>query len=84
MPRQSPLKHHRIPREIILCAVRWYQYPLSYENVVDLLAERNITVDRSMVYRWVQKLGPELTKRTEWRLRRASVDWHVLSRRIIV
>ena len=28
-------------------------------------------------YRWVQKFGPELTKRAEKFLRRASVDWHV-------
>ena len=42
-----------------------------------LLAERGIIVDRSTVYRWVQKFGPELTKRPEKHLRRASVDWHV-------
>lgn len=78
MPRRSPFKHHRFPRDIILCAVRWYlRYPLSYQDVVDLLAERGVTVDRSTVYRWVQKFGPELTKRTERHLRRASVDWHV-------
>lgn len=63
---------------MILCAVRRYlRYPLSYQDVVDLLAERGMTVDRSTVYRWVQKFGPEFTKRTERHLRRASVDWHV-------
>ncbi len=78
MPRQSSFKYHRFPLEIILCAVRWYlRYPLSYLDVVDLLAERGILVDRSTVYRWVQKFGPELAKRTEKHLRRASVDWHV-------
>lgn len=50
---------------------------ISYQDVVDLLAERGIEVDRSTVFRWVQKFGPELTKRTEKHLRRASVDWHV-------
>ncbi len=66
MSRKSPFKHLRFPQEIILCAVRWYlRYPLSYQDVVDLLAEPGITVDRSTVYRWVQKFGPELTKRTE-------------------
>lgn len=83
MPRKSLFKHHRFPREIILCAVRWYlRYPLSYQDVVDLLGERGIAIDRSTVYRWVQKFGPELTKRAETHLRRASVDWHVPSRRI--
>jgi len=77
-PRKSPFKHHGFPREIILCALRWYlRCSLSYEDVVDLLAERGITVDRSTVYRWVQKFGPELTKRTEKHLCRASVDGHV-------
>ena len=42
----------------------------------DILALR-LSVDRSTVYRWVQKFGPDLTKRTERHLRRASVDWHV-------
>ena len=78
MPPRSPFKHHRFPKEIILCAVRWYlRFPLSYQDVVDLLAERGITVDRSTVYRWVIKFGLEITKRTEKHLRRASVDWHV-------
>ena len=65
MRRKSPFKHHRFPCEIILCAVRWYLgYSLSYQDVVDLLAERGISVDRSSVYRWVQKFAPEITKRT--------------------
>ncbi|KPN63880.1 transposase, IS6 family [Aliiroseovarius crassostreae] len=78
MPIRSPFKNHRFPRDIILCAVRRYlRYPLSYQDVVDLLAERGITLDRSTVYRWVQKFGPELNKRTEKHLRRSSLDWHV-------
>ena len=78
MLRQSPFKHHRFPRDIIFCSVRWYlRYPLSYQEVVDHLAERRITADRSTVYRWVQKIGPELTKRTEKHLRRANVNWHL-------
>ncbi|PLS21240.1 IS6 family transposase [Neptunicoccus cionae] len=78
MPRSSPFKRHRFPREVILCAVRWYlRYPLSYQDVVDLLEERGVAVDRSTVYRWVQKFAPELTKRTERYLRRASLKWHV-------
>lgn len=78
MPRRCPFKHHRFPQEIILCAVRWHlRFPLSYQEVVDLLAERGITVDRSTVYRWLIQFGLEITKRTEKYLRRASVGWHV-------
>jgi len=78
MRPKSQFEHHRFPHAVMLCAVRWYlRFPLSYQDVVDLLAERGINVDRSTVYRWVIKFGPEITKRTEKHLRRASVDWHV-------
>ena len=41
MPRKSSFKHHRFPREIILCAVgRYLRYPLSYQDVCDLLEGR--------------------------------------------
>ncbi len=33
MPLKSPFKYHRFPRDIILCAVRWYlHYPLSIKT----------------------------------------------------
>lgn len=78
MPRQSPVKHHRYPHDIIRCAVRWYlRFPLPYQDVVDLLAARGIAAERSNVCRWVVKFGPDMTKRTEKHLRRASLDWTV-------
>ncbi len=52
MPHGCPFKHHRFPYDIVLCAVRWYiRDPLSCQDVVDLLAERGVSVDRSTVYR---------------------------------
>lgn len=76
--RPSPFNHYRFPHDIILRAVRWYlRFPLSYQDVVDLLEEPGIVVDSSTIYRWAQKFAPELTKRTETLLRHASLDWHV-------
>lgn len=69
--RQEP---HRSGHRDCLSYLR---YPLSCQDVVHLLAERAILVDRSTIFRWVQKFSPELTRRTENHLRRASVDWHV-------
>ncbi len=43
MSRRSLFKHPRFPRDIILCAARWY---LRYPHVVVLLAERGISIDR--------------------------------------
>lgn len=78
MPCKHPFKRHRFPAVIILCAVRMYlRYPLSYQVVVDLLSERGLDVDRSTVFRWVQKFGPEISKRAENHLSRSSQNWHV-------
>ena len=76
--RRDPFKGHRFPPDVILLAVRWYcRFPLSYQDVSDLLAERGITVDRATVFRWVQKFGPEIARRAynhrSWR----GLNWHV-------
>ncbi len=48
MSRKSPFKRHRFPAVIILCAVRMYlRYPLSYQDVVDLLAERRLSAAKA-------------------------------------
>lgn len=78
MPSKQPFKRHRFPPAVILCAVRMYlRYPLSSQDVIDLLAEQRLDVDRSTVFRWVQKFSPELSRRAERHLRRSSLDWHV-------
>src|SRR5688500_2906531 len=47
--------------EVIALAVRWYvRYRLSYADVAEWLAERGLRVDRSTVYRWVQRFLPLL------------------------
>jgi IS6 family transposase len=45
MSRQKPFEQHRFPAIVILCVVRMYlRYPLSYQDTVDLLAERRVVV----------------------------------------
>tara|TARA_R100000306_G_C4332910_1_gene121198 strand:- start:256 stop:468 length:213 start_codon:yes stop_codon:yes gene_type:complete len=39
-------------------------------DVVDLLEERRVSVDRSTFCRWIQKFGTALTRRTEKHLHR--------------
>jgi transposase, IS6 family len=54
----NPFKGRQFPGEVIVLCVRWYlRYPLAYEHVSELLAER------SCVWRWVQAYAPELNKR---------------------
>ena len=58
-------RHH--PKDVILWAVRWYcRYGVSYRDLEEMLTERGVPVDHTTIYRWVQKYGPELDKRTRW------------------
>jgi transposase-like protein len=58
---RSGLAGFRFPPEVITLAVRWYlRYGLSYRDVEELLAERDIEVDQVSVYRWVQRFTPLL------------------------
>ena len=54
----NPFKGHHFPGEVILLCVRWY--PLAYEHVAELLAERGVEVDPSCICRWVQAYALEL------------------------
>ena len=46
--------------------------------VVDLREERGVELDRSAIFRWVQKFGPEIARRTDRYLRRSCLDWLVV------
>ncbi|MGH2351893.1 MAG: hypothetical protein ACRDJN_09815 [Chloroflexota bacterium] len=47
------------PDDVIALAVRWYaRFRLSYADVAEWLAERGFSVDRSAMYRWVQRFLP--------------------------
>ena len=60
----NPFKGRQFPGEVIVLCVRWYlRYPLAYEHVAELVAERGIEVDPSCIWRWVQAYAPELNKR---------------------
>jgi IS6 family transposase len=60
----NPFKGRQHPGELIILCVRLYlRYPLSYEHVTELMAERGVEVDASCIWRWVQTYAPELNKR---------------------
>jgi hypothetical protein len=42
-----------------VCGVRWYlRYSPSYRDVEELFLERELHVDHTMVFRWVQRSAP--------------------------
>src|SRR6266446_6990320 len=56
--------------QIIVLCVRWYlSYLLSYRDLEQMLAERDLGVDHSTITRWVLRYAPELNKRMRHELR---------------
>src|SRR5215469_2556604 len=74
----NPFKGRHYSGEVILLAVRWYlRYPLAYEHVAEMLAERGLAVDGSCVWRWVQAYAPELKKRCRPHLRPTNKSYRI-------
>ena len=74
----NPFKGRQHPGELIILCVRLYlRYPLSYEHVAELAAERGVEVDASCIWRWVQAYAPELNKRCRSHLKPANKSYRI-------
>jgi len=74
----SAFSHHGFPDDLIALAVRWYvRYRLSYADVVGWLAERGLVVDRSTIYRWVQRFLPLFGAAARAYRRLVGTQWRV-------
>jgi transposase-like protein len=63
---------------VIALAVRWYvRYRLSYADVVEWFAERGLVVDRSTLYRWVQRFLPLFGAAARAYRRAVGTTWRV-------
>src|SRR5260370_771972 len=66
------------PGEVIVLCVCWYlRYPLSYEHVAELVAERGVEVDASCIWRWVQAYAPALNKRCRPHLKPTNKSYRI-------
>ena len=53
-------------RDIIILCVRWYlRFKLSLRDLVEMMAERGLSMAHTTIMRWVQRYAPEFEKR--WR-----------------
>lgn len=64
MPRSrhadAAFRYRHFEQDSIVLCVRWYiSYRLSYRDLVEIMAERGVTVAPSTIYRWVQRFVPE-------------------------
>src|SRR5918997_1892006 len=64
--------------EVIALAVRWYvRFRLSDADVIEWLAERGLSLDRSTVYRWVRRFLPLLREAARRYRRPVGGRWRV-------
>ena len=53
-------------REVIILCMRWYlRFKLSLRDVVEMMAERGLSLAHTTIMRWVWRYTPEFEKR--WR-----------------
>ena len=63
---------------MVALAIRWYvRYRLSYADVAERLAERGIMVDRSTIYRWMQRFLPLFMEAARSHRRPVGGKWRV-------
>ena len=76
--RPAVFKGRHFEAEIIVLCVRWYlRFGLSFRNLEEMMAERNLRVDHVTIWRWVQRYAPELNRRCRRKLRPTNGSWRV-------
>ena len=59
-------KGRHFDRGIVILCVRWYlRFKLSLRGLVEMMAERGLSMAHTTIKRWVQRYAPEFEKR--WR-----------------
>ncbi|WP_144488634.1 IS6 family transposase, partial [Bacillus nitratireducens] len=78
MEKESLFKWKHYQPEIILLTVRWYlRYKLSFRDLVEMMAERGLSISHTTIMRWVHQYGPELDKRIRRYLKQTNDSWRV-------
>src|SRR5205823_5976262 len=76
--RSALFKGRHFEAEIIVLCVRWYlRFALSFRDLEEIMAERNLSVDHVTIWRWVQRYAPELNRRCRPELRNVNRSWCV-------
>ena len=74
--RPALFKGRHFEADIIVLCVRWYlRFRLSFRNLEEMMAERNLNVDHVTIWRWVQRYAPELNRRCRRELRMTNRSW---------
>ena len=65
-------------REIIVLCVRWYlRFKLSFRDLVEMMAERGLSLVHTTIMRWVHHYAPEFERRWNRFARPTGSSWRV-------
>jgi transposase, IS6 family len=65
-------------REIIVLCVRWYlRFKLSFRDLVEMMAERGLSMAHTTIMRWVHHYAPEFVRRWNRFARPTGSSWRV-------
>ena len=65
-------------RDVIVLCVRWYlRFKLSFRDLVEMMAERGLSLAHTTIMRWVQRYAPEFERRWNRFARRVGHSWRV-------
>src|SRR3984885_755623 len=71
-------KGRHFDREIIVLCVRWYlRYKLSFRDLVEMMAERGLSLAHTTIMRWIQRYIPEFERRWNRFVRPVGRSWRV-------
>src|SRR5271166_1638912 len=75
---QELFRGRHFDQEIIVLCVRWYlTFKLSSRDLVQIMAERGITLSHTTILRWVQRYVPDFEKRWNRHARPVGDSWRV-------
>jgi transposase-like protein len=65
-------------RDVVILCVRWYlRFKLSLRDLVEMMAERGLSMAHTTIMRWVQHYAPEFEKRWRRFARVVGRSWRV-------
>ncbi len=78
MEKKNVCKWKHYQPDIIFLTVRWYlRYNLSFRDLVEMMAERGLSISHTTIMRWVHQYAPELNKRILRYLKQTNDSWRV-------
>ena len=75
----TKLNNIEYPTEVVMMAIHYYyRFKVSLDDVVELMAMRNISLSHQTIHNWVQTFGVELgLKLRQRRKGKSGKKWHV-------